>query len=327
MRQLTSVLGLKGPDVQVYQLILARPVSSTGQLAVAFGRSADEIRESCRALVEKGLICSVSEDCFKAVPAAAGNVVERLSAEAKNSHRKRMSQISSLRTELRQLAAEGLAGSADFDPVELAESPGAAQLQIADVLDRARHEILLVHGAVRWSQWPQVWAGVGEALRGNVAVRTLLADRSEAAAASQAANDPEPAFFDRRAELRITGRMSAALFVVDSVVAVVASGSDGVAVVRNPALVSVLCALFAQSWDSAAEDDFFEGVPEKSGFLDSRDRFIVAALAKGTKDEVIAKDLALSVRTVRRKISKMMEHLGAGSRFEMGVVCAQKGWL
>jgi DNA-binding Lrp family transcriptional regulator len=50
-------------------------------------------------------------------------------------------------------------------------------------------------------------------------------------------------------------------------------------------------------------------------------------LADGLKDEQIARNLGLSLRTVRRRVADLMADLDAGSRFQAGVEAARRGWL
>ena len=50
-------------------------------------------------------------------------------------------------------------------------------------------------------------------------------------------------------------------------------------------------------------------------------------LARGAKDEQIARSLDLSLRTVRRRVAELMASLGADSRFQAGVEAVRHGWL
>ena len=56
-------------------------------------------------------------------------------------------------------------------------------------------------------------------------------------------------------------------------------------------------------------------------------REMLEILQLGVTDDVAAKRLGVSVRTVRRRVAAVMELLGASSRFEAGVRAAQAGWL
>jgi DNA-binding CsgD family transcriptional regulator/sugar-specific transcriptional regulator TrmB len=99
----------------------------------------------------------------------------------------------------------------------------------------------------------------------------------------------------------------------------------GALIVRDPVVVSFLCALFDQFWVGAVPF-----IPEGPGYQDVSDdmqRSIVQLLAQGLKDEAVAKRLGMSVRTCRRHIASLMQELGAESRFEAGVKASQLGLI
>lgn len=56
-------------------------------------------------------------------------------------------------------------------------------------------------------------------------------------------------------------------------------------------------------------------------------RFVLQQLAAGAQDEQIARQLGVSLRTVRRRIADLMTELGAESRFQAGVEAVKRGWL
>jgi DNA-binding SARP family transcriptional activator/DNA-binding CsgD family transcriptional regulator len=118
--------------------------------------------------------------------------------------------------------------------------------------------------------------------------------------------------------------------VVDEVLAVLPSeGRDGrpggVAMFRLPSVVNTIVELFELVWPSAvplvASD-----VPDGAE-LTERERELLGLLSVGWTDESAAARLGISVRTVRRLMSTIMNRLGARSRFQAGVKAADRGWL
>lgn len=61
--------------------------------------------------------------------------------------------------------------------------------------------------------------------------------------------------------------------------------------------------------------------------LDERDRRVLALLATGAPDQLIARQTGVSVRTVERRVRYVMEHLGAATRFQAGVQAVRRGWV
>ncbi|MEU0093165.1 LuxR C-terminal-related transcriptional regulator [Kribbella sp. NPDC006257] len=54
---------------------------------------------------------------------------------------------------------------------------------------------------------------------------------------------------------------------------------------------------------------------------------LINLLATGMKDETIARQLGISSRTLRRRISQVQDQLGATSRFQAGIQAARHGWV
>ena len=50
-------------------------------------------------------------------------------------------------------------------------------------------------------------------------------------------------------------------------------------------------------------------------------------LARGAKDEQLARTLGLSLRTVRRRVAELLDELEASSRFQAGVEAVRRGWI
>lgn len=113
-----------------------------------------------------------------------------------------------------------------------------------------------------------------------------------------------------------------AVFGADAVLAAAAWGSaDGdYVVIRDAMLVEAFTALFDLAWAGALP------VPD-AGATSESDRRLLALLARGYKDEAIARYLGWGVRTVRRRVSGLMDAFGADTRFQLGVAAQQRGLL
>lgn len=57
------------------------------------------------------------------------------------------------------------------------------------------------------------------------------------------------------------------------------------------------------------------------------ERRLLALLAEGRTDEVVADQLGWSRRTLERRLQRAMEKLGARSRFQAGVLLVRAGWI
>ncbi|MEX0168843.1 LuxR C-terminal-related transcriptional regulator [Streptomyces sp. LMG1-1-1.1] len=95
-------------------------------------------------------------------------------------------------------------------------------------------------------------------------------------------------------------------------------------VVQPCGLLSALVALFEQAWQSALP---FHGRTTRPAGLLPADRRLLRLLAGGAADEVIARELGVSRRTLFRRIQVLMARLGATNRFQLALQAQRSGWL
>lgn len=99
----------------------------------------------------------------------------------------------------------------------------------------------------------------------------------------------------------------------------------GAIVVREPTLVAFVCSVFEHLWDGATP--FVPDTTRAPSVADDLKQSILRLMAKGYKDEMVARRLGMSVRTCRRHISEITEELEATSRFQAGYNAAQSRML
>jgi hypothetical protein len=88
--------------------------------------------------------------------------------------------------------------------------------------------------------------------------------------------------------------------------------TSGYVVVREPLLVAVFSAYFDACWVQA--------VPVSTGPASAAgDEDLIELLGLGLKDEAIARYLGLGLRTVRRRIARLMAVHGVETRYQLGV--------
>ncbi|MGW6569198.1 LuxR family transcriptional regulator [Streptomyces sp. NPDC054975] len=95
-------------------------------------------------------------------------------------------------------------------------------------------------------------------------------------------------------------------------------------VVQPCGLLSALVALFEQSWQAALP---FHGRTTRPGGLPPADRRLLRLLAGGASDEVVARELGISRRTLFRRLQILMARLGAANRFQLALQAQRSGWL
>lgn len=70
-----------------------------------------------------------------------------------------------------------------------------------------------------------------------------------------------------------------------------------------------------------------DGMARDTPELTPEQRALLAALARGGRDEIVARRLGISTRTFRRRLTELMRQLGATSRFQAGAHAAHAGLL
>ncbi|MFJ3232150.1 LuxR C-terminal-related transcriptional regulator [Streptomyces sp. NPDC086787] len=125
--------------------------------------------------------------------------------------------------------------------------------------------------------------------------------------------------YDRETVLLPTPSLRAGADDADGPVAI------GAIVVREPTLVGFVCNVFEHLWDGATP--FVPDTSRAPSIADDLKQSILRLMAKGYKDEMVARRLGMSVRTCRRHISEITEELEATSRFQAGYNVALSGLL
>lgn len=131
------------------------------------------------------------------------------------------------------------------------------------------------------------------------------------------------------AKARVVDRVPHRLTIFDRRVAVVPIEptlvTPGALVVRERGMVASLTALFTSVWRQSVEFTTYEAGAR--GGCGPRERQVLELMSRGSTDDAAAREMEVSVRTYRRYVADVMSSLGAGSRFQAGVLAVERGWL
>ncbi|MFE7313421.1 LuxR family transcriptional regulator [Streptomyces sp. NPDC057555] len=131
-------------------------------------------------------------------------------------------------------------------------------------------------------------------------------------------------------QARVLPSVPVKLLIIDEAYALVslsikeADVHNTLLVVQPCGVLSALIALFEQSWQHALP---FHGNTTRPGGLPPADRRLLWLLAGGTSDDVIARELGISRRTLFRRLQVLMARLGAANRFQLALQAQHNGWL
>ncbi|MGQ4356354.1 LuxR C-terminal-related transcriptional regulator [Streptomyces drozdowiczii] len=117
------------------------------------------------------------------------------------------------------------------------------------------------------------------------------------------------------------------LFVFDRTVAFIpASPRRDVALeIRHPALIRYLIQVYEVLWAQAKPLSAPLQAPAHTMPITAAQLSVARLLVEGNTDQIVARKLAISVRTCRARIAKLMQTLGATSRTHLGVLLVQSG--
>ena len=108
------------------------------------------------------------------------------------------------------------------------------------------------------------------------------------------------------------------------------SMDPGAVVLHSSALLEGLVALFESLWRDAVPLDRGAGDPERRPHrspLAEEDSRILGLLLAGQTDEAVARQLGLSLRTVQRRVQRLMSSARVTTRLQLGWYAHRQGWL
>lgn len=323
-----QMLGLDPAQAALYTAVLRLHRATLAELAEAMNGPADQVGMQLGELVRLGVIDERSGEYLAMHPAAAlGRLIaERLDRLAEES-RRIDSALGSIRGLIRDYDAGRDLQSGSFS-VELVN--GADVLYESVVGMAVQSPPLELLTAIPDSRTMTDFVRKFADLWIDAQQRGLLTMRAVIPVSTLA----QPGVRDQLTRLMETGGQVRTLDKVPSWFMTAGPGVAGLPalwggnlpdhaynfhLVRAPILVGVLRSLFEELWGRA--------VPLPWGRRGDGMVQVLRLAAQGMCDDSIARQLGVSVRTVRARFADAMAQLGAQSRFHAGVEAARRGWL
>ena len=104
------------------------------------------------------------------------------------------------------------------------------------------------------------------------------------------------------------------------------TGIAGALVVRAPVIIAALREYFEMLWERATPLKA-QRPATTADRLTPAQQTVLELMALGLIDEKIARQAGMSVSTVRRHVTAIMNRLGVSSRFAAGAAAQRKGWI
>lgn len=313
-----EAVGLTGIEERLYRALLDGRGGRVAELARALDLPQARVREGLAELERKGLVSRTPGRSARFTPAPPDLALESLVL-------RRVADLEGVRREAAALAerhrtTSATAGVSPF--VELVTGYEATLRWAYQVQRAATREVRLIDVP------PHVLPPVSpnatelELLSRGVAYRVLYHETSfdvpgklDAARACIAAGEEARVYSGPPLKLIIADEVLA--FAYDTRVEPIADSL----IVHPSFLLEQLVALFDLLWASAVSLPHGDAGTEEP--WDDLDREILALLAAGAKDDRIARQLGIGLRTVRRRVGRITTLLGARTRFQAGALAAR----
>jgi hypothetical protein len=302
-------------------------------IAGQLGLTAPEAERAEQVLRHLRLLQPMPGDPRVLVPVGPEVAAADLVGAAERQVRDLQQAVTEVRTKLLSLTPLYFEGRRERNRLEAFDLIGDAALVQSMIDERrqlCRNEVLIIQpGGPRPSEvLPAARRAAQELLERGVRMRTIYQHTARSDLPTRAyVRDVTAA----GAEVRTADEVIDRLFIYDREIVFLPERTScpdqppGAAVVREPTLVSFLCQVFDYLWDSATPFEPDTGKAPTTG--DDVKHSILRLMAKGYKDEMVARRLGMSVRTCRRHIAEITEELEATSRFQAGFNVARSGML
>ena len=330
---ISEMLGLDEADTIIYSQVAQQFECTIDHLVKVTGVPENEVRRSLTRLVDAGLACSEQMGRYRATLDGPKTVVERLRAEVDIEYGRQRSKITNLQSELTGLLKRypTLSSNHAGPSIDQISNPETSNIRIAELMCGTRHEILRVRRPRSPQQARQDEAAEEKALDRGIAVRAIYPTimTTDVRFRGQLVHQ-----LHAGAQLRAVPDPPVDMLVLDRQVGVLSEENDGgpggKLILRGRSVVGALHALFESCWSLSSDIGSYIGAaPDREGVcpLELADFAMISLLSGGAKDELVAREMGISVRTVRRRISEILHVLNASSRFQMGVLAVRHGWL
>jgi len=312
-----EAIGIGPDDEAVYRELLSRTQAAVDELAESLSRSPGSVETSLACLERLGLVSRFPGQPLRFRAARPDVAIDVLVS-------RRQEELARAQLAARDLLAEMPVEERHRpeDIVEVVVGRPAIAARFEQVITGAREELLVFDRPPYVADAQRSDSSVTALLRDGVTVRGIYAPEAlELPGALEAAQDAVRA----GEQSRVHADLPMKLAIGDRRLAILPVSSaeivDAALCIRPSALLDALVQFFELLWEQATP---IVATDEEGEFSD---RQLAALLASGAKDDVVARHLGASTRTLSRRVAEMMDHLHVRTRFQAGVQAVRRGWL
>ncbi|MGW1997623.1 helix-turn-helix domain-containing protein [Embleya sp. NPDC001921] len=312
--------GISAADEELYRELLGRPDLTLAELAEALATPPQRLRRQLKILEDAGLVSRAPGRPIRFRPAPPGLAVDVLAA-------RQHERLEHSRLDAVNLNELWETGRGREPAVQIVRGNQDNVARFLHTQRTARREILT------FDKPPYVAQGVTrqtelqlERLAAGVRYRTLydsesLTDPAQVEAIRALAHAGEQA--------RTTNDLPMKALIADGtsgLVPIALSGERHTVVLGPSPLLDGLITLFELLWQTATPL-WSAGPTTPQSALSAFDTLLLGYAAAGCTDEVTARRTGLNKRTIERHMRRVMDTLGARTRFQAGLQAGLKGYL
>jgi sugar-specific transcriptional regulator TrmB len=326
MSGVLGALGLEERDESAYRALVTVGAADVPDLARRLALGEEATDRTLRRLERNGLAAQSSARPGRWVAAPPGVALGALLTQQRHELEKAELAAALLAEEYRATAGE----PAVHDLVEVVTGAAAVARRFLQLQLGASEEVCaLVTGnpiAVTGMENDAEEQAAGRGVRYRVVVERPVLDLPNGIAELTAA-------LGREEQVRVVDRVPTKLVVADRSLALVPlttrSAEPAALVVHASGLLELLSGLFESVWRDALPLRLgASGVTEQEpDGPDGTDLEILSLLLTGLTDASVAKQLDLGLRTVQRRVKRLMELTGVTTRLQLGWHVYERGWV
>ncbi|WP_420783175.1 helix-turn-helix transcriptional regulator [Streptomyces sp. LPB2020-019-1HS] len=321
-----AAIGLDARHESAYRALVSVGAADVPDLARRLMLGERETESALRDLERQGLAARSSASPGRWVAAPPGVALGALLAQRRHELEKAELAAALLAEEYRAAAPQ----PAVHDLVEVVTGASAvAQRFLQAQLGASQEVCALVTGtpmAVSGTENDAEEQAAGRGVRFRVVVERAVLEKPENMRELTAA-------LGRNEQVRVLDEVPTKLVIADRALAMVPltahSPEPTALVVHASGLLEVLSALFESVWRQAlplrlGASGVVEQTPDAP---DATDLEVLSLLLAGLTDASVAKHLDLGLRTVQRRVKRLMELAGVTTRLQLGWHAYERGWV
>jgi sugar-specific transcriptional regulator TrmB/DNA-binding CsgD family transcriptional regulator len=320
-----GALGIDGAEEEVYRTLIGRSSARAVDLAQTMGQTPESVEAVLATLAERGLAARTADGTeFVAAPPAVA--LATLVRDRRDDLRQAELAVAELAEEHRAVAGN----RAVADLIEVVTGVDAVRQRFTQIEHAARREIRAFVTAnpiaVTFDESePHEQAAMGRGVRFRVLMERAALGVPGVVESIVSAPSGQ--------EVRVADSVPIKMMVADRDLALVpllaeVAGTPAAVVLHRSGLVEALISLFEAKWARAyplrvvGREVIQDDLPD----VDDADLKVLSLLLAGLTDEAVAGQLDMSLRSVQRRVRRLMDLAGVDTRIQLGWHAARAGW-